>query len=442
VSRARAWLAGGPRPPEDSVLVLPGDVEDAAAAAPLVAALTGSGRRLCVVVAVPRGCDAGAVAAALPGALIRRPRVPAGVPARVVLAALRARAVLTVTGGRAPPADIARLARGARRRGIPAFALARADLSTMAAGGTGAMDPGGGAGLAPPGARDLGATRDYLIAAMGVERGQGPFLDAAGGHVARLLRGPAGRFVPGLRRVPDLAALRHRLGAPATIMCLGNGPTGADPALAGMAHDALFRVNHQWMRRGVLARPDLIFPGVKRSMRAAGRVPVCVATAAKERALIATRLTEPWHGPATYAVAEEVAAGIVPPVPGPLRPTTGAWMIAVAVALRPRRLVVAGMDMFSHPAGAYPGDDTGAQAGAETGANAYAPSHDFDTDAAFIRACLAAHAGEIVTLSPAFAELAGSVAAPRFRLIRADAGRAAPPAPAGSPPLRPAGDGL
>jgi len=113
---------------------------------------------------------------------------------------------------------------------------------------------------------------------------------------------------------------------------------------------------------------------------------------------------------------------VIPRVEGPLRPTTGAYMIAVAVELRPARLIVAGMDMFSHPAGAYP---AGGAAG-EAGANAYAPSHDRETDAAFIRACLSAHEGEIVTLSPAFAALARSVARPRFRLTLLEEGAPAP----------------
>jgi len=298
----------------------------------------------------------------------------------------------------------------------------------MAAGGTAALraDDGGGdgGGDGAPDALPLGVgeAAGRLIAAMGAERGQGRRLDAFAGRVARLLRGSRGRLVPGLARLPDLAALRRRLGAPETVMCLGNGPTCGDPRLAAMAHDALFRVNHQWMRRGFLAKPDLIFAGVKRSMRAAGGVPLCVATPAKERALIATRLLEPWHGRATYAVAEEVAAAVIPRIDGPRRPTTGAYMIAVAIALAPERLIVAGMDMFSHPDGAYP-------AGGEPGgavANAYAPSHDAETDAAFIRACLAAYGGEIVALSPAFAGLARSVPAPRFRLTV--------PAEGGDPP--------
>ncbi|MEQ9123413.1 MAG: hypothetical protein RIM80_12705, partial [Alphaproteobacteria bacterium] len=50
------------------------------------------------------------------------------------------------------------------------------------------------------------------------------------------------------------------------------------------------------------------------------------------------------------------------------KPTNGFMMLATAVALKPRRLIVAGVDLYSHPEGAYPGD-----AGTQ---NAYAPAHD------------------------------------------------------------------
>lgn len=413
MSRAAAWLRGGTAPPEDSLLVLLSDPPaQGGAAARLVAALTGSGRRLSVVVAVARRGDATALVARLPGALVRRPRVLPGPAARLTLAALAARAVLVVGEPTAAPRPLARLARAAERRGVPLHTITQADLARIAAGGTAAMR--GGRDTPEPGPLGLTATAGHLVAAMGAERGQGRTLDALAGGLARAARGPGARCVPGLRRIPDETALCRLLGGPATIMCLGNGPTAADPRLAGMARDALFRVNHRWMGGEMLARANLIFPGVKASMRAAGRVPVCVATHAKERALIAARLLAPWRGPVTYAVAEEIAGRIMPEGAGPRRPTTGAYMIAVAVALRPRRLIVAGMDMFSHPDGAY------AQgAGA---ANAYAPAHDAGTDAAFIRACLAAHEGEILTLSPAFAAVARSVRAPRFRLGPAGAG--------------------
>ena len=43
-------------------------------------------------------------------------------------------------------------------------------------------------------------------------------------------------------------------------------------------------------------------------------------------------------------------------------------MLALAVALKPEQLTIAGIDLYRHPSGAYPGTP-------ET-ANAYAPAHD------------------------------------------------------------------
>jgi hypothetical protein len=73
---------------------------------------------------------------------------------------------------------------------------------------------------------------------------------------------------------------------------------------------------------------------------------------------------------------------------GKAAPTNGALMIALAVALRPRRLVIAGIDLFSDPAGAYPGD-------AVTD-NAYALGHDAAFERDFILDALRRHPGELV----------------------------------------------
>jgi hypothetical protein len=76
-----------------------------------------------------------------------------------------------------------------------------------------------------------------------------------------------------------------------------------------------------------------------------------------------------------------------------LRPTNGAAMLAVATALQPRRLVISGVDLFSHPAGTYPGD-------ART-PNAYTPGHDADSELEILLAALSGYRGELVILSEA-----------------------------------------
>ncbi len=66
-------------------------------------------------------------------------------------------------------------------------------------------------------------------------------------------------------------------------------------------------------------------------------------------------------------------------------PTNGALMIAVAVALTPARLVISGIDLYSHPQGKYPGvaDDP----------QGYDAAHSRETDIACIRDALWRHKG-------------------------------------------------
>ena len=78
-------------------------------------------------------------------------------------------------------------------------------------------------------------------------------------------------------------------------------------------------------------------------------------------------------------------------------------MVAVAAALQPRRLVIAGIDLFKHPAGPYPGD---------AGANRYAPMHDRDVELAILREALRRFAGEVHIVSPV---LRKALARPRTR---------------------------
>ena len=76
---------------------------------------------------------------------------------------------------------------------------------------------------------------------------------------------------------------------------------------------------------------------------------------------------------------------------GAVIPTNGALMIAVAAALRPKEIVIAGMDLYRHASGRYPGES-----GAVDG---YAREHSRDVDLGLIRAALAGFDGKIVHLS-------------------------------------------
>jgi hypothetical protein len=68
-------------------------------------------------------------------------------------------------------------------------------------------------------------------------------------------------------------------------------------------------------------------------------------------------------------------------------------MIAAAVALKPNRLVIAGVDLFQHPEGSYPGD--------QNTANAYTPAHTLDKELAFMFFHLDRFAGEVVIIGEA-----------------------------------------
>jgi len=84
----------------------------------------------------------------------------------------------------------------------------------------------------------------------------------------------------------------------------------------------------------------------------------------------------------------------------PARPTNGAIMVATAAALRPLHLVIAGIDLYSHPAGRYPGGSD-----AHDGYNRV---HDRDVEIEMIRQALAGFAGELVLLSPILAAALGA----------------------------------
>jgi len=409
MNRLRTWLAGGPRPPEDAVLVLAPSSTEMGYCAPLIEALSSDSLRVTAVLVAPDAGEAAQLSARFPSASTRVLSPLA--PARASLTALRVRAVLALSP-EALTGPSARLFRRAVAQDLPVYAAKIAGKEGRALDGTPLSpphDPSDGPGLTlarvstvggelPPGLLEPVQAALLLARAAGVERGaRSLFERLAAAH----LRLGFNRITAGfIRRIDSIGALDARLGHPRTVLCLGNGPSSAMPAVTSYPHDSLFRVNIDWRTGGTLTEPDLVFAGVKRAMRRLGRIPMVVATPRKEEAFLACRLFEPWHGPATYSVAEALAPDLIPPVRGELRPTTGAYMLAVAVALAPERLVIAGMDMFRHPEGAY---SRGADPVAQGSVNAFAPSHDFETDAAFIADCLAHYAGELIVFSPALA---------------------------------------
>ncbi|MGI9510993.1 MAG: hypothetical protein ACR2QJ_16755 [Geminicoccaceae bacterium] len=186
--------------------------------------------------------------------------------------------------------------------------------------------------------------------------------------------------------IDNLPALADYLGHPKTIMCLGNGPSSEAPELGTTAHDSLFRVNHRWQDRGLLTEPDMVFTGKKITIAAVGpKVLYGILNVAAKQRLAFQCLT--LRKRLLFTVAESLGIIDMTDFSG-FRPTNGAIMLATAVALAPERLIIAGIDLFSHPDGSYPGDDGTP--------NAYTIGHDRNTELHFILETLDRYDGELI----------------------------------------------
>jgi hypothetical protein len=168
--------------------------------------------------------------------------------------------------------------------------------------------------------------------------------------------------------IASLDALQTALGSPKTVLCLGSGPSSNEDAAvdAVEAADVIFRVKHRWLKEGRIRQADVVFSGTVESAR---HVPNAILLS--QDATTAYRVA--WSGllrgrRIRYGIVEALAPGFHARDKSGARMTNGAAMLALAVALKPERLIIAGIDLYSHPSGAYPGTP-------ET-ANAYAPAHD------------------------------------------------------------------
>lgn len=193
-----------------------------------------------------------------------------------------------------------------------------------------------------------------------------------------------------IRRFASLAHLRHALGAPQTILCLGNGPSSEDPVLSTLAYDALFRVNHSWLKRGRFTGPDVVFTGGRPTMRAV-RAPIFgLQTRDAEERFVLMRAFAPALRPARFFNANDMTDALRTFAWGALRPTNGASMLAAAVALEPARLIVAGIDLFQHQDGTYPGDTATP--------NDYSPGHSRDTELSFLLNLFSNYRGDLIII--------------------------------------------
>ena len=227
--------------------------------------------------------------------------------------------------------------------------------------------------------------RDW--AALGTPRPRGP-----AGWGARLAESWPGRLALGFRahRIESLATLRRRLGVCDTILCLGNGPSSETTEVRDVRYDVLFRVNYRWKDRGGPDQPQVVFTGDSRCLRAVPDAILAFRTIEEERRLLLRHLLGAPRRSLSYVTVERLPVSVAERR-WPARPTNGAAMVSTAAALAPRRLVIAGIDLFQHPAGAYPGD--------VVTPNDYLLMHDRETELAIIDLALRRFAGEVVLLS-------------------------------------------
>ena len=248
-----------------------------------------------------------------------------------------------------------------RNRGV-ATQIAAMNVASTRISVTGALrcDQDGDSACADGDARSTIAVVAQLLAA--IAEPSGGFVDrTAPRRMDQLARTAVGRLIVATRRgrqIDDFAALGERLGHPKTILCLGNGPSSEDPRLLDIEHDRLFRVNWRWLERSMLCRPDMVFVG---DLRTTARLRSCVfgfRTLAWESEILLRHLL--LHG--SLRCIEYFTHERVSPFLGddawPAHPTNGVVMVATAAALQPRRLILAGMDLYLDPRGRYPGDPT------------------------------------------------------------------------------------
>jgi hypothetical protein len=193
-----------------------------------------------------------------------------------------------------------------------------------------------------------------------------------------------------LQRIRDIEGLKVALGRPESILCLGNGPSSEHPDIERQAHDVLFRVNHSWLNRGYLCQPDIVFTGGKPTMRAVSDAIFGLHNPACARRLVMSRFFKPWCNGTQFFDVPDLNPLLQSFPWGTLRPTNGASMLAAAVALEPRRLIVGGIDLFQHPSGSYPGDTTTP--------NAFSPAHAREAELAFILTLFDSYAGDLVII--------------------------------------------
>jgi hypothetical protein len=375
--------------------------------APFIDEITRRYPRMRVVLSCNDAGTRGKLAAAFPEALVVPPPLPLAASALSALLRTGARLLVLLERPRCTPS----LRRALRRTGIPAIVLdadgtvddnaalpehvlARSDAAAHAWRSAG-LPPdrirvleGAGPRLSVPAtseAVELAVpllARDLKLVRHERSTWQQRWLAFLGSAPGRALLGRR------TRRIASITELGRLLAEPRTILCLGNGPSSEDPRVLELEYDALFRVNHSWKDRGILTRPDVVFTGSKKTVRAIPDTVFVFQNREAEARLLTDQLLHPGQPRLHYSTTDRLTDLVDRYDWGPLRPTNGATMLAVALALEPQRLVIAGIDLFADPAGSYPGDPSTP--------NAYTPGHSRESELGFLLTCLERYDGELI----------------------------------------------
>lgn len=215
---------------------------------------------------------------------------------------------------------------------------------------------------------------------------------AAGGKsILALLVG----FMAG-RPIDKLEDFARALDHPQHILCLGNGPSSEDPRLANMSHDCLFRVNWIWRERGLFTSPNLVITA-DTDLPCERPGPLLAFPNRITGLPLVWRHCLRLHPPRRGYLYADALIDTVNETGSNCRPSNGAVMIALAATLNPQRIVIAGMDLYKHAEGRYPGDPLAV--------DGYSRDHDREWDVEFICRSLARYEGETIIISDGLREV-------------------------------------
>lgn len=196
-------------------------------------------------------------------------------------------------------------------------------------------------------------------------------------------------------RIDSWDSLAHFLGNPQTVLCLGNGPSSEDSRLASLGHDCLMRVNWRWKEREFLVHPQVVFVGDPATIHKIDGAVFGFWNRSLEQGMLLRHLLTRGPGIMRSFTMERISP-LIRDRAWPARPTNGALMVAAAAAMNPARLIIAGIDLYRHPEGRYPGD--------LLGTNAYSRVHARTTDLEIMRMALARYSGEVTIMGGSLQE--------------------------------------